>query len=80
MKLIQNLRQTLANYDYKSEIITASIRTIAHLEQAAIAGAHIATIPGSLLPKLWKHPLTDNGIEQFLNDWKSVTDKEDNNG
>lgn len=80
MKLIQNLRQTLANYDYESEIITASIRNIAHLEQAAIAGAHIATIPGSLLPKLWKHPLTDNGIEQFLNDWKTVTDKEDNNG
>lgn len=80
MKLIQNLRQTLVNYDYQSEIITASIRTIAHLEQASIAGAHIATIPGSLLPKLWKHPLTDKGIEQFLNDWKTVSDKEDNNG
>ncbi len=78
MKLIKNLRQTLVNYEFKSEIITASIRTIGHLEQAAIAGADIATIPGSLLPKLWKHPLTDNGIEQFLNDWKSVTDKENN--
>lgn len=80
MKLITNLRKTLVNYQFKSEIITASIRTISHLEQAAIAGADIATIPGSLLPKLWKHPLTDNGIEQFLNDWKTVTDKENNNG
>lgn len=78
MKLIKNLRQTLVNYNFKSEIITASIRTIGHLEQAAVAGADIATIPGSLLPKLWQHPLTDNGIEQFLNDWKSVTEKENN--
>src|SRR5699024_6449530 len=60
MKLITNLRKTLVNYQFNSEIITASIRTISHLEQAAIAGADIATIPGSLLPKLWKHPLTDN--------------------
>lgn len=80
MQLIKNLQQTLINYDYSSEIITASIRTISHLEQAAVAGAHIATIPGSLLPKLWKHPLTDNGIEQFLKDWETITDKDDDNG
>src|SRR5699024_7753664 len=80
MKLITNLRKTLVNYQFNSEIITASIRTISHLEQAAIAGADIATIPGSLLPKLWKHPLTDNGIEQFLNDWETVVNKENKNG
>lgn len=80
MKLITNLRKTLVNYQFKSEIITASIRTISHLEQAAISGADIATIPGSLLPKLWKHPLTDNGIEQFLNDWETVVNKGNNNG
>lgn len=79
MQLIKNLQQTLINYDYSSEIITASIRTIGHLEQAAVAGAHIATIPGSLLPKLWKHPLTDNGIEQFLKDWETVKETENNN-
>lgn len=74
IRLIQNLRQALNNYQFEAEIITASIRTIGHLEQAAIAGAEIATIPGSLLPKLWEHPLTDKGIEQFLSDWKKVTD------
>lgn len=72
MELIQNLKTTLHNYGFETKIITASIRTINHLEKAAIAGADIATIPGSLLPKLWKHPLTDNGIEQFLADWETV--------
>ncbi|MEI3598374.1 MULTISPECIES: fructose-6-phosphate aldolase [unclassified Oceanobacillus] len=72
LELIQNLKTTLQNYHFNTKIITASIRTINHLEKAAIAGADIATIPGSLLPKLWKHPLTDNGIEQFLADWESV--------
>ncbi|NGM83271.1 fructose-6-phosphate aldolase [Paenibacillus sp. 7124] len=72
MKLITDLKTILSNYGLKSEIIAASIRNIAHVEQAAIAGAHIATIPGSLLPSLWKHPLTDNGIERFLKDWEKV--------
>lgn len=72
LELIQNLKTTLQNYHFNTKIITASIRTMNHLEKAAIAGADIATIPGSLLPKLWKHPLTDNGIEQFLADWESV--------
>lgn len=72
LELIQNLKTTLQNYHFNTKIITASIRTINHLEKAAIAGADIATIPGSLLPKLWKHPLTDNGIEQFLADWESI--------
>lgn len=69
MKLIRELRTVIENYGYESEIIVASIRGIAHVEQAAIAGAHIGTIPGSLLPSLWKHPLTDIGIEKFLADW-----------
>lgn len=75
IELIKNLKQTLENYNFETEIITASVRTIGHLEKAALAGAHIATIPGSLLPKLWKHPLTDNGIEQFLKDWETVSTK-----
>lgn len=75
LELIKNLKLTLANFNFETEIITASVRTIAHLEQAAMAGADIATIPGSLLPKLWKHPLTDNGIAQFLEDWKKVPQK-----
>ncbi len=72
MKLIKDLKTILTNYGLSSEIIAASIRNIAHVEEAAIAGAHIATIPGSLLPSLWKHPLTDSGIERFLKDWETV--------
>jgi transaldolase len=72
MALVSSLRQVLDQYGLASEIIAASIRHIGHFEQAALAGAHIATIPGTLLPVLWKHPLTDNGIERFLKDWEKV--------
>ncbi|MFG6150331.1 fructose-6-phosphate aldolase [Halobacillus sp. B23F22_1] len=72
IELIQNLRTVLKNYNFDTKIITASVRSIGHLEMAAKAGADIATIPGSLLPKLWKHPLTDIGIEKFLSDWEKV--------
>jgi transaldolase len=72
MKLIRDLKTILHNYQMKTEIIVASVRNMAHVEQAALAGADIATIPGSLLPTMWKHPLTDIGIERFLKDWESV--------
>lgn len=72
LQLIRDLRQILDFHDLKSEIIAASIRNIKHVEDAALAGSHIATIPGSLLPALWKHPLTDIGIERFLKDWEKV--------
>lgn len=73
MRIVRDLKTILDNYQLKTEIIAASIRHIAHVEQAAIAGAHIATIPGSLLPSLWKHPLTDIGIERFLKDWEKAS-------
>lgn len=76
--LIKNLKTVLDNYGLKAEIISASIRHIGHLEEAAEAGAHIATIPGSLFPKLWSHPLTDKGIEGFLKDWETFSQKEGN--
>ncbi|MDO7905927.1 fructose-6-phosphate aldolase [Paenibacillus sp. JX-17] len=72
MKLISDLRAILDIHGLKAEIIAASIRNVGHVEAAALAGAHIATIPGSLVPTLWKHPLTDAGIERFLKDWESV--------
>ena len=70
MSLIYNLRLVLDNFDLDSEIIAASIRHIGHFEETAEAGADIATVPGSLFPKLWSHPLTDKGIEGFMADWK----------
>lgn len=72
LDLIARLKQTLVNFDFETEIITASVRNLEHVEAAALVGADIATIPGSLFPKLWSHPLTDKGIEQFLEDWKKV--------
>ena len=68
-QLIAELRDVIDIYGYESEIIAASIRHINHLEKAALAGAHIATIPGSLFEKLWTHPLTTAGIEAFVKDW-----------
>ena len=57
-ELVASLRDVIDIYGYESEIIAASIRHINHLEEAALAGAHIATIPGSLFEKLWTHTLT----------------------
>src|SRR5699024_529977 len=77
MQLVEALRIVLDTYDYDTEIIAASIRHLGHLEESALAGAHIATVPGSLFPKLWSHPLTDKGIETFLSDWKKFEDQLD---
>ena len=69
-ELVASLRDVIDIYGYESEIIAASIRHINHLEEAALAGAHIATIPGSLFEKLWTHPLTTVGIDAFVKDWE----------
>lgn len=74
-KLIENLRKVIDIYDYDSEIIAASIRHNKHLEEAALAGAHIATIPGTLFEKLWTHPLTTAGIEAFKKDWEAFENR-----
>lgn len=75
-RLIAELRDVIDIYGYESEIIAASIRHINHLEQAALAGAHIATIPGSLFEKLWTHPLTTAGIDAFVKDWEAFESRD----
>ena len=75
MRLIYDLKTVLDNYGLESEIIAASIRTNKHLEESALAGAHIATIPGILFEKMWTHPLTTQGIESFKKDWDSFIEK-----
>ena len=62
------------NYDFghEVEIIAASIRSANHVAQAAIMGADVATVPFAVLEKCVKHPLTDRGLESFLNDWEKV--------
>ena len=69
-KLIDDLRKMLDFYEFDTEIIAASIRTQPHLEEVVRRGAHIATIPGTLFPELWSHPVTNTGIEGFMKDWE----------
>jgi transaldolase len=70
LKLVQKLRRLFDLYGYQTEIIAASIRTCQHVEQVALAGCDIATVPGKLIPKLWQHPLTDKGLAAFEKDWE----------
>ncbi len=73
MKLIEDIRAIYDNDDdLQTEILAASIRTVNHVQQAAIAGADVATIPPGILLKLIEHPLTDKGLDAFLSDWKKT--------
>ncbi|MBZ9675492.1 fructose-6-phosphate aldolase [Mesorhizobium sp. ES1-1] len=69
MELIQEIRQIYDNYDYETEILVASVRTVNHVKQAALIGADVVTAPPATLKALVKHPLTDKGLEQFAADW-----------
>ncbi len=71
MELISTIADLFDIHGIKTEIIAASIRHPLHVTDAALSGAHIATIPYHVLGTLVQHPLTDQGIEKFLADWKS---------
>ena len=72
MQLIEQLVEIYSNYAFDTEIIVASIRNPLHVLDAAVIGADIATIPYGVLKKLAAHPLTDKGIQSFLNDWQKA--------
>lgn len=72
IELISTIAQIFKEANLSTEIIAASIRHPLHVTEAALNGAHIATIPFDVLQQLVSHPLTDRGIEQFLADWESV--------
>lgn len=72
MDLVGEIADIYGNYMFHTEIIVASIRNPLHVVEAAKMGAHIATIPYSVIIQLIKHPLTDIGIEKFLKDWEKV--------
>ena len=72
MEVVRDIAQVYKNYGYKTEVIVASIRHPLHVLEAAKIGADICTIPPKVIRQLLKHPLTDNGIERFLEDWKKV--------
>ncbi|MFD2830664.1 fructose-6-phosphate aldolase [Corticicoccus populi] len=71
MQLIEEISDIFTIHDIGTEIIAASIRNEGHVHGAAIRGAHIATIPYKVIKRLTNHPLTDKGIDQFLEDWKN---------
>lgn len=75
MDLVGEIIDIYGNYMFHTEIIVASIRNPLHVVEAAKMGAHIATIPYSVIIQLIKHPLTDIGIEKFLKDWEKVPKK-----
>ena len=72
MDLIADIRRIFDNYDFETQILAASIRTLNHVREAALIGADVATVPTSTLKALVKHPLTDKGLETFLADWKKT--------
>jgi transaldolase len=69
MKMIAESVQIIENYGFESQILVASVRDTRTVTDAAVLGAHIATCPFKVLEAMFKHPLTDKGIEKFLSDW-----------
>lgn len=72
MELIRDLVQIFRNYQFATQILVASCRHPLHVREAAILGAHVATMPYKVLEQLLKHPLTDIGLERFLKDWEKA--------
>lgn len=72
MDIVRDIITILKNYGFKTQVIVASIRHPVHVTEAALAGAHIATVPYDVLKKMVKHNLTDEGIKKFLADWEKV--------
>lgn len=73
MELVKDIVDVFAHYKFPTEVIAASIRHPEHCVAAAKAGAHIATVPYSVLMQMIQHPLTDVGVARFLSDWQTVS-------
>ena len=69
MDVIRAIMSIYANYGYETQVLAASIRHPLHVVEAAMVGAHVATMPFAVLEQLLKHPLTDAGLKKFLDDW-----------
>ena len=72
MDLIREIREIYDNYAFDTQILAASIRTVNHMKEAALAAADVATAPPAVIKKMADHPLTDAGLEAFLKDWTST--------
>ena len=72
MELVTDIVTIFDNYEFKTEVLVASIRNPVQVVQASLVGADICTMPAKVFEQLLKHPLTDRGVEQFLKDWENV--------
>ncbi len=72
MEVVEQILTIYDNYDFKTEVIVASVRHPLHVLEAALMGADIATVPFATFEKLVSHPLTDDGLQRFLADWEKV--------
>jgi len=72
MGLIEEICSIYANYEFKTEVLVASVRSTQHVVDAALMGANVVTLPPKILTALYKHPLTDTGLEAFLADWQKT--------
>ncbi len=72
MDLVRSIVTIYRNYGFSTQVLAASVRSPSHVVEAALAGAHIVTMPLKTLDMLFNHPLTDKGLEQFLKDWTKV--------
>ena len=72
MMVISEIIEMYRNYDFSTEVLVASVRSPMHIQQAAVMGADIATIPYKVMQQMTHHPLTDKGIKMFLDDWNKA--------
>lgn len=75
IELVESIKTIYGNYGFKTQIIVASVRNPVHVVDAALIGADIATVPFAVIEQLIKHPLTDIGIQRFLEDYKKIPRK-----
>ncbi|KPK98946.1 MAG: fructose-6-phosphate aldolase [Omnitrophica WOR_2 bacterium SM23_72] len=75
MDLVRDIKKIFTNYNFKTQIIVASIRNPVHVVDAALIGADIATVPFAVIEQLIRHSLTDIGIQKFLEDYKKIPQK-----
>jgi transaldolase len=74
MDIVGEIITIFENYQFATEVLVASVRHTEHVLEAALTGADVVTIPFGVLEKMFKHPMTDIGLERFLKDWKKYQD------
>lgn len=72
MDLVRQTVQAFKNYNFRTNVMVASVRSVQHVEEAAQAGADIVTIPPKILVQMYRHDLTDKGVKKFYQDWENI--------